>query len=109
MLKQRQPGRRLASLSLDLDNQWAYLRAAGRNDWESSASYLPIVIDRIVDLFRSLDLPLTVFLVGRDLADPLGADAEAIRSFDRLPQWEPANHSLNHLPWMHTLSPEEIE
>jgi peptidoglycan/xylan/chitin deacetylase (PgdA/CDA1 family) len=96
----------IASLSMDLDNKWAYLRAAGRKDWDERPGYLPIVIDRIVDLLGQLDLPLTVFTVGRDLADD--ANCEAIRSFSRLKSWEPANHSLNHLPWMHTMERDEI-
>lgn len=96
----------IASLSLDLDNKWAYLRAAGRKDWAERPGYLPMAVDRIVDLLNDLELPLTVFVVGRDLAEPV--DRDAIRSFDRLPCWEPANHSLNHLPWMHTMDGEEI-
>lgn len=95
-----------ASLSIDLDNKWAYLRAAGRKDWESCSSYLPMAIDRIVDVVGQCDLPLTVFLVGRDLAcDP---DAMAIERFESLRSWEPANHSLNHLPWMHTMQRDEV-
>ena len=98
--------RSIASLSLDLDNKWAYLRAAGREDWADRPGYLPVVIDRIVDLLGDLGLPLTVFTVGRDLVED--EDCDAIRSFDRLPSWEPANHSLNHLPWMHTMEEAEI-
>ncbi|MFK8115563.1 MAG: polysaccharide deacetylase family protein [Rubripirellula sp.] len=96
----------IASISLDLDNKWAYLRAAGRKDWEERPGYLPLVVDRIVDLLGECDLPLTVFTVGRDLAED--SDCQAICSFDRLKSWEPANHSLNHLPWMHTMDEHEI-
>ncbi len=98
--------RMIASLSLDLDNKWAYLRAAGREDWMDRPGYLPQAIDRIVEMLGELDLPLTVFIVGRDLVEP--EDCQAIRSFDRLRRWEPANHSLNHLPWMHTMEADEI-
>ncbi|WP_044250970.1 polysaccharide deacetylase family protein [Rhodopirellula sp. SWK7] len=96
-----------ASLSLDLDNKWAYLRAAGREDWESSDSYFPLAISNIVDVLGPLGLPLTVFLVGRDLQRD--EDVESIAKFASLSNWEAANHSLNHLPWMHTMSDEEIE
>ena len=96
----------IASLSLDLDNKWAYLRAAGHQDWEERPGYLPLAVDRIVEVLGELDLPLTVFTVGRDLVED--SDCEAIRSFDRLKAWEPANHSLNHLPWMHTMEDCEI-
>lgn len=100
--------RPVASLSLDLDNKWAYLRAAGDPDWQSRDSYLPVVIERIVDVVGEAALPLSVFIVGRDLDERQTDDAIAIDSFNRLKQWEPANHSLNHLPWMHTLNPNEI-
>ena len=98
--------RPIASLSLDLDNKWAYLRAAGRDDWEQRPGYLQTAVDRIVELLGELGLPLTVFIVGRDLVSD--EDKAAIESFDRLSRWEPANHSLNHLPWMHTLEAGEI-
>ncbi len=96
-----------ASLSVDLDNKWAYLRAAGRSDWKSVNSYLPEVTDRMADLLGELGLPLTVFLVGRDL--DRDEDIAAIESLRRLGNVEFANHSLNHLPWMHTLAVAEIE
>ncbi|QDT02870.1 Polysaccharide deacetylase [Rubripirellula lacrimiformis] len=102
--------RPIASLSMDLDNQWAYLRAAGREDWAQRPGYLPQVIDRIVDVLGDSQLPLTVFVVGRDLSDDdVGrSNIDAIESFDRLADWEAANHSLNHLPWMHTMDQEQI-
>ncbi len=96
----------MASLSMDLDNKWAYLRAAGRSDWNERPGYLSMVIERIVDMLGSLDLPLTVFTVGRDLEDD--TDCQAIATFGRLKSWEPANHSLSHLPWMHTMEASEI-
>ncbi|NND99023.1 MAG: polysaccharide deacetylase family protein, partial [Pirellulaceae bacterium] len=98
--------RPIASLSLDFDNKWAYLRAAGRDDWQQKASYLQLAADRIVEVLGEFELPLTVFIVGRDLADD--RDCLAVKSFDRMKRWEPANHSLNHLPWMHTMEPDEI-
>ncbi|MCC9655764.1 polysaccharide deacetylase family protein [Rhodopirellula halodulae] len=97
----------VGSLSIDLDNKWAYLRAAGNADWKTASSYLPMATQRIVDLLGELNLPLTVFLVGRDLDDE--TDVDAIHHFDQLGHWEPANHSLNHLPWMHTMSDSEIQ
>ncbi|MDV6032009.1 MAG: polysaccharide deacetylase family protein [Phycisphaera sp. RhM] len=95
-----------ASLSIDFDNKWAYLRAAGRQDWESASSYLPMAAERMVDLLGELELPLTVFVVGRDLR--CERDAEAIDSFKALKSVEFSNHSMNHLPWMHTMDREEI-
>lgn len=97
----------IASISMDLDNQWAYLRAAGRQGWAESPCYFGTVIPRIVDLLNELELPLTVFLVGRDLdAD---ASVAAIQRFSDLKDHEFCNHSYNHEPWLHTLSRGEIE
>ncbi len=95
-----------ASLSVDFDNKWAYLRAAGRQDGESASSYLPMAAERMVELLGELDLPLSVFVVGRDLRRE--RDTEAIDSFKKLKSVEFANHSMNHLPWMHTMDREEI-
>ncbi|MCC9604078.1 polysaccharide deacetylase family protein [Stieleria sp. JC731] len=97
----------VASLSIDFDNKWAYLRAAGRDDWESCGSYLATAADRVVDICGELGLPLTAFIVGRDLQDEV--DVQAVRSLNRIGDVEFANHSLNHLPWMHTMEPSEIE
>ena len=74
--------RAIGSLSMDLDNKWAYLRAAGVSDWDERPGYLPLVVDRIVDTLGEFDLPLTVFTVGRDLQDD--SDCAAIQSFGRL-------------------------
>ena len=98
--------RPIASLSIDVDNRWAYLRAAGRADWKSATTYLPMVMDRVVDTLGAVGLPVTAFLVGRDLVDE--TDIRAIESLSQLSRWEFGNHSLNHLPWMHTLSREQI-
>lgn len=112
----------IASLSIDFDNKWAYLRAAGRTParssadernadvepcWESCDSYLGVVSERVVDVLGEFNLPLTAFIVGRDLQND--SDVEAIRYLGSLREIEYANHSLNHLPWMHTLTDEEIE
>ena len=96
----------IASISLDFDNKWAYLRAAGREDWETSSSYLQLAADRIVETLGEFDLPLTAFIVGRDLARE--EDREAVKSLGRVGECEFANHSLNHLPWMHTMADDEI-
>jgi peptidoglycan-N-acetylglucosamine deacetylase len=96
----------LANLSLDLDNKWAYLRAAGRSDWSDRPGFLPLVVPRIVELLGEFDLPLTTFVVGRDLETDEGISA--VEAFKSLGRYEFANHSYNHLPWLHTMSEAEI-
>ena len=43
----------LASLSLDLDNQWSYMRTHGDAGWESRPTYLPLVLPLALDLIES--------------------------------------------------------
>lgn len=38
----------IASISLDLDNEWAYLKTRG-SAWETSAGYLPRAVPRILE------------------------------------------------------------
>jgi len=98
---------RLANLSLDLDNKWAYLRAAGRNDWDQRGGYFDMVIPRIVAMLGEIGLPLTIFAVGRDFEKQ--ENIRSIECFKSLTSYEFANHSYNHLPWMHTLTNDEIQ
>jgi peptidoglycan/xylan/chitin deacetylase (PgdA/CDA1 family) len=96
----------IASLSLDLDNKWAYLRTHGVSGWDAYPSYLDTVVPRILDCCGERGLRLTCFVVGRDAQrrenhDALAALADAGH--------EIANHSLNHYPWMHTLPAGEVE
>ncbi len=95
----------LANLSLDLDNSWAYLRAAGHDDWRTHPGYFHIAIPRIVALLNELKLPLTTFVVGRDLELD---QVSWIEQLTTLSDCEFGNHSFNHLPWMHTLPPDEL-
>ena len=44
----------LASLSLDLDNKWSYLKTHGDPGWESFPSYLDVVVPRVLDLLDEL-------------------------------------------------------
>jgi len=95
-----------ASLSLDLDNKWAYLRTHGSKDWENYPSYLGLVVPRILEWCSDRDLRLTCFVVGRDAQRHENRDVLAeLASAGH----EIGNHSLNHYPWMHTLPREQVE
>ncbi|QDT68382.1 Polysaccharide deacetylase [Planctomycetes bacterium MalM25] len=96
----------LASLSIDLDDKWAYLRSRGDAAWESRPSYLAEVTPRIVDFLGERGLPCSVFVVGKDLTRDPGA--RAVERFAAA-GFEIANHSQSHWPWLDTLPPEEIE
>ena len=67
-LQHAQFGKPLANLSLDLDNEWAYLKTHGDPVWESYPSYLDVVVPRILNVLACRKLLITVFVVGQDAA-----------------------------------------
>jgi peptidoglycan/xylan/chitin deacetylase (PgdA/CDA1 family) len=98
--------KRCASISLDLDNQWSYMKTHGDAGWESFPTYLDTVVPRVLEFLRARDLKITFFIVGQDAALEKNRAA--------LGQLAPAgheigNHSFNHEPWLHLYSPAEIE
>ena len=96
----------LANLSLDLDNEWAYLKTHGDPIWESYPSYLNIVVPRILRILESHKLLITVFIVGQDAA--LEYNREALAQI-AIAGHEIGNHSLRHEPWLHLFSEHELE
>jgi hypothetical protein len=96
----------IASLSLDLDNEWAYLKTRGDAAWESFPSYLDLVVPRFLDLLERLGQRITVFIVGQDAAlERNGAALRAIAAAGH----EIGNHSFHHEPWLHTYSRAQVE
>jgi len=96
----------LASLSLDLDNLWSYLKTHGEAGWETYPSYLEIVVPRVLDFLAARKLRITWFIVGKDAAEPKHHDI--LRSITARGH-EVGNHSFNHEPWLHLYSEEQIE
>jgi peptidoglycan-N-acetylglucosamine deacetylase len=96
----------LASLSLDLDNLWSYMKTHGDQGWESFPSYLDIVVPRILDFLEKRGLKITFFVVGQDAAQQ--ENCAAIRSIADAGH-EIGNHSFNHEPWLHLYSEQQIE
>lgn len=97
---------RLASLSLDLDNKWSYMKTHGDDGWEAFPSYLDVVVPRVLDFLKQRGLKITFFVVGQDAALP--ENAKALRSLADAGH-EIGNHSFHHEPWLHLYSPEQIE
>jgi hypothetical protein len=95
-----------ASISLDLDNKWAYLKAHGNPAWESYPSYLPKIVPRILDFLNERDLQITFFVVGQDAEHEV--NHPALRAISDAGH-EIANHSFNHEPWLHLYEPEVLE
>jgi hypothetical protein len=94
-----------ASLSLDLDNEWSYLKTRGDDSWKSFPSYLDVVVPRFLEMMRRLDLRVTVFIVGQDAA--LEKNATALRSIADAGH-EIGCHSFNHEPWLHLYSRDQL-
>ncbi len=94
-----------ASLSLDLDNQWSYMKTHGDAGWEAFPSYLDTVIPRFLNLIDALDVKMTVFVVGQDAI--LEKNHAALKLIPEAGH-EVGNHSFNHEPWLHLYSEEQL-
>lgn len=95
-----------ASLSLDLDNQWSYMKTHGDPAWREFPSYFDVAVPRILEFLKARNLTISFFIVGQDAAlernrAPLRALAEAGH--------EIGNHSFNHEPWLHLYSEAELD
>jgi len=96
----------LASLSLDLDNEWAYLKTHGNPNWEVFPTYLDVVVPRFLRILDGLQQRITVFIVGQDAA--LDKNRTALRSIATAGH-EIGNHSFHHEPWLQHYTTEAIE
>lgn len=94
-----------ASISLDLDNKWAYLKAQGDPLWESYPTYLPAIVPRILDILEERNQKITFFIVGQDAEHEV--NDEALKSIASAGH-EIANHSYNHEPWLHLYGPKKL-
>lgn len=95
----------IASLSLDLDNKWSYMKTRGDAGWQDFPSYLDVAVPRILDFLKERDLNITFFVIGQDAA--LDKNSEAIGQIAPAGH-EIANHSFRHEPWLHLYSREEL-
>ena len=100
------PTKPIASLSLDLDNQWSYMKTHGDQGWQTFPSYLDVVVPRVLKFLEERDVKITFFIVGQDAA--LAKNHAAIRSIASAGH-EIGNHSFHHDPWLHLYTEEQIE
>ncbi len=96
----------LASLSLDLDNQWSYMKIHGDKGWEEFPSYFDVLIPYVTELLESLNLKLTFFIVGQDAA--LDKNTESLKILSEKGH-DVGNHSFHHESWLHLYSKEQIQ
>lgn len=96
----------VASLSLDADNQWSYMKIHGDDGWETFPSYLDLLAPRMEELLGPRGLRITVFVVGQDAA--LAENAAALGAIAAAGH-EIGNHSFRHEPWLHRYSEPELD
>jgi peptidoglycan-N-acetylglucosamine deacetylase len=96
----------IAGISLDLDNQWSYMKIHGDEGWDKYPSYFDIFVPHILDVLDKLGLKITFFIVAKD------TESEENRKFLRMITdrgHEVGNHSYYHESWLQTYSFEKIE
>lgn len=96
----------IAGLSLDLDNQWSYMKIHGDPGWEDYPSYLDIFIPHVLKILDELQLKITFFIVGQDAVRD--QNAEYIKQIVDNGH-EVGNHSFNHESWLHLYPKDQIE
>ena len=95
-----------ASLSLDLDNQWSYMKTHGDKGWEDFPSYFDVLLPHVIEVLERLELTITFFIVGQDAA--LEKNAEALKLIAQHGH-EVGNHSFHHEPWLHLRTKVQVE
>jgi hypothetical protein len=101
------PGnKRCASVSLDLDNLWSYLKIHGSDAWVSRPSYLDRFVPYMLEVLERLNLKITFFIVGVDAAE--SRNHAALRSLVDAGH-EVGNHSFEHEPWLHLYTREQLD
>lgn len=96
----------IAGISLDLDNQWSYMKIHGDEGWDQYPSYFDIFIPHILKVLDELNLKITFFIVGKD------TENEDNRRYLKMIAdhgHEVGNHSYHHESWLQTYSFEKIE
>ena len=94
-----------ASISLDLDNQWAYMKVHGDDGWDKYPSYFDKFLPHGLKMLEKYGLNITFFIVGRDADDEKNKDV--LKEISTKGH-EVGNHSYNHEAWFHLYSNVEI-
>ena len=93
-------------MSLDLDDQWSYMKVHGDDGWDLYPTYLDIVVPFFLDLLDELNIKITFFIVGQDAA--IEKNHQILRLIVERGH-EIGNHSFHHESWLKTYSKEKIE
>lgn len=95
-----------ASLSLDLDNKWSYLKTHGDDAWRSFPTYLETIVPRALSVLADRDLSITWFIVGKDAE--MAGHHDLLASIPAAGH-EIGNHSFLHEPWLHQYTPADLK
>ena len=95
----------IASVSLDLDNKWSYMKTHGDAGWDQYPTYLDTVVPRFLKVMHDQQLKMTVFIVGQDASRE--ENFEALASISAAGH-EIGNHSFNHEPWLHLYTEQQL-
>lgn len=95
----------LVSISLDLDNQWSYMKTHGDSGWESFPSYFDKFIPNFLNILNELKLQITFFVIGQDAV--LDKNKEYLSLVSKNGH-EIANHSFNHDTFIHLYTKDEL-
>lgn len=95
-----------ASVSLDMDNQWSYMKTHGDPEWKQMASYLNTFIPHVLDLLARMDARITFFIVGQDAA--MEENRAVLGELNRQGH-EVGNHSFYHEVWLHSAPKKQIQ
>jgi len=95
-----------ASVSIDLDDKWTYLKTCGDQAWRSYPSYLGIVVPRILSVLETHGIKATFFVVGKDATQQ--ENAAIFRQIVHAGH-EIASHSFHHDPWLQAYSEGELD
>jgi len=96
----------IASLSLDLDNKWSYMKTHGNSAWETLPTYLPMVVPRILEMLDQHNIKITFFIVGQDAT--VAENKSVLKQIGDAGH-ELGNHSFKHEPWLHLYEQKELE
>jgi len=96
----------IASLSLDLDNQWSYMKIHGDEGWDQYPSYFNIFIPHVLNLLDELNLKITFFIVGKDAS--METNLPYLKMLTEHGH-EVGNHSFHHESWLQSYSREQLK
>jgi hypothetical protein len=105
MPKEQTSNKSSASISMDLDNKWSYMKTHGDPGWEEFPTYLDYFVPLVLSILNRLNLKISFFIVGLDASLDLNKEVLGLISQNG---HEVANHSFSHEPLFHLYSEKQI-